>query len=317
MRTVVTGAAGFVGSHLVDALLAAGDQVVGIDRFSDHYGRAAKEANLAGARGEDRFALHEVDLAADDLAAVVADADVVFHLAGQPGVRPSWEDGFRPYVDDNVLATQRVLEAVRVAAPAARVVYASSSSVYGNAARYPCTEDQALAPYSPYGVTKLGGEHLCGLYAANWGLSVVSLRLFTVYGPRQRPDMAMHRLCRAALDGTSFPLYGDGSAERDFTYVEDVVRAFQAAAEADVASGLVCNVAGGAPVALSSVIEMVGLLAGATVDLDRRPTQAGDVARTGGSIERAAEQIDWKPTVPLAEGVAAQMAWHRDTPVSL
>lgn len=311
MRTVVTGAAGFVGSHLSDALLRAGHEVVGVDRFSDYYGRAAKEANLRDAQAQSGFSLRETDLASEDLNALVSGADVVFHLAGQPGVRPSWQDGFRHYVDDNVLATQRLLEAVHTSAPDARVVYASSSSVYGNAAAYPCVEDQALAPFSPYGVTKLGGEHLCGLYAANWGLSVVSLRLFTVYGPRQRPDMAMHRLCRAALDGTDFPLYGDGSAERDFTYVDDVVRAFQAAAEAEVETGLVCNVAGNEPVALSSVIDMIGELAGSPVPLERRDHQPGDVARTGGSIQRAGEQLGWKPTVSLAEGVAAQLEWHR------
>ena len=312
MVAVVTGAAGFVGSHLTESLLASGRRVVGVDRFSDYYDRSAKEANLAAARATGRLELIEADLAADDLAALVDGAEVVYHLAGQPGVRPSWESGFRHYVDDNVLATQRVLEAVRAASPTARVVYASSSSVYGNAASYPCVEQQAPAPFSPYGVTKLAGEHLCGLYSANWGLSTVSLRLFTVYGPRQRPDMAMHRLCRSALDGTPFPLYGDGSAERDFTYVEDVVRAFLAAAEADVEPGLVCNVAGGEPVRLSSVIDRLGELAGATVVLDRRDAQPGDVARTGGSIERAGERLGWKPTVSLDEGLRAQVAWHRE-----
>jgi UDP-glucuronate 4-epimerase len=312
MVAVVTGAAGFVGSHLTESLLASGRRVVGIDRFSDYYDRSAKEANLAAAAATGRLQLVEADLAADDLAALVDGAEVVYHLAGQPGVRPSWESGFRHYVDDNVLATQRVLEAVRAASPTARVVYASSSSVYGNAASYPCVEDQAPAPFSPYGVTKLAGEHLCGLYSANWGLSTVSLRLFTVYGPRQRPDMAMHRLCRSALDGIPFPLYGDGSAERDFTYVEDVVRAFVAAADADVEPGLVCNVAGGEPVRLSSVIERVGELAGAPVVLDRRDAQPGDVARTGGSIERAGMRLGWKPTVSLDEGLRAQVAWHRD-----
>jgi UDP-glucuronate 4-epimerase len=311
MVAVVTGAAGFVGSHLTESLLAAGRRVVAIDRFSDYYERSTKEANLAAARAAGGLDLVEADLASDDLAALVEGAEAVFHLAGQPGVRPSWESGFRHYVDDNVLATQRVLEAVRAAAPTARVVYASSSSVYGNAASYPCVEDQAPAPFSPYGVTKLGGEHLCGLYSANWGLSTVSLRLFTVYGPRQRPDMAMHRLCRSAIEGTPFPLYGDGSAERDFTFVEDVVRAFLAAAEADVEPGLVCNVAGGEPVRLSSVIERVGELAGSPVTLDRRDAQPGDVARTGGSIELAAERLGWKPTVSLDEGLRAQVAWHR------
>jgi nucleoside-diphosphate-sugar epimerase len=312
MVAVVTGAAGFVGSHLTESLLATGHGVVGVDRFSDYYDRAVKEDNLAAARLADGFRLVEADLASDDLAPLVEGADVVFHLAGQPGVRPSWESGFRHYVDDNVLATQRVLEAVRAAAPTARVVYASSSSIYGNAASYPCVEEQAPAPFSPYGVTKLGGEHLCGLYSANWGLSTVALRLFTVYGPRQRPDMAMHRLCRSALDGSAFPLYGDGSAERDFTYVEDVVRAFVAAADADVEPGLVCNVAGGEPVRLASVIDRVGELAGAPVTLDRRDAQPGDVARTGGSIDRAGQRLGWKPTVSLDEGLRAQVAWHRD-----
>jgi len=303
----VTGVGGFVGSHLADALLARGDDVVGVDCFTPYYDPAAKRANVpAGVR------LVEADLRDADLGPLVAGAGVVFHQAAQPGVRLSWSSGFADYDSHNVLATQRLLEACLAADVRPRVVYASSSSVYGQAPRYPTSEDDLPRPHSPYGVTKLAAEHLCNLYAANWGLPTVSLRYFTVYGPRQRPDMAMHRLCEAALGGTAFPLYGDGSARRDFTFVADVVAANLAAAEADVAPGTVVNVAGGGDTSMADLIALVGDVAGAPVEVERRPRQPGDVDRTGGAIDRARALLGWSPQVSLEDGVAAQVAWHRD-----
>jgi nucleoside-diphosphate-sugar epimerase len=190
-------------------------------------------------------------------------------------------------------------------------VYASSSSVYGNQARYPTVETDLPAPFSPYGVTKLAAEHLCGLYAENWGVHTVSLRYFTVFGPRQRPDMSIHRLCQAAIDGSTFPRYGDGTQIREFTYVADIAAANVAAADADVAPGTYVNVAGGAEITLNDLIALVGDVAGTTVAVAPEPKKAGDSVRNGGAIGRARELFDWEPRVSLRDGIAAQIAWHR------
>lgn len=311
MQALVTGVAGFVGSHLAEALVARGDRVRGVDCFTPYYERSVKEGNLAGVAGEAGFEMVEADLRTAAIADLLDSVDVVFHQAAQAGVRLSWSEHFAEYVEHNVLATQRLLEACRDRTPS-RVVYASSSSVYGNATRYPTSEHDLPQPHSPYGVTKLAAEHLCGLYAANWGLPTVALRYFTVYGPRQRPDMATHRLIEAALTGDAFPLYGDGSAVRDFTFVADVIAANLAAADADVAGGTVLNVAGGSSTTMQELIEMVGALVGSPVPLDRQPGQPGDVDRTGGSVDRTTEQLGWTPEVGLRDGVAAQVAWHRE-----
>jgi nucleoside-diphosphate-sugar epimerase len=211
-----------------------------------------------------------------------------------------------------VLATQRLLEAVPRARPSARVVYASSSSVYGNQPRYPTVEIDLPKPFSPYGVTKLAAEHLCGLYAENWGVHTVSLRYFTVFGPRQRPDMSIHRLCQAAVDGSTFPRFGDGTQVREFTYVSDIVAGNLAAAERDVAPGTYLNLAGGAEITLNNLIALVGDVAGAPVAVEPAPKMAGDAFRNGGSIDRARELLGWAPTVSLRDGLAAQIAWHRE-----
>jgi nucleoside-diphosphate-sugar epimerase len=310
MKTVVTGAAGFVGSHLSEALCAAGHEVLGIDCLTDYYDPAEKRRNLASTSRWPGFAFEEADLRTADLLPLIEEATVVFHQAGQPGVRKSWSTGFNDYCEHNVKATQRLLEAAKAAATP-RVVYASSSSVYGNAPVYPTLETDLPQPFSPYGVTKLAAEHLCGLYAANWGLSTVSLRYFTVYGPRQRPDMAMRRLADAAVAGTTFSLFGDGRQVRDFTYVSDVVAANMAAAFADVAPGTVVNVAGGSNAVMADVIDLIGELAGSSVRLERAGNEAGDVQRTGGSTERAHELLGWEPRVSLREGLAAQVAWSQ------
>jgi nucleoside-diphosphate-sugar epimerase len=235
----------------------------------------------------------------------------VYHQAAQAGVRLSWSDGFAEYAGHNVLATQRLLEAVQRARPNARVVYASSSSVYGNQARYPTVETDLPKPFSPYGVTKLAAEHLCGLYAENWGVHTVSLRYFTVFGPRQRPDMSIYRLCRAAVDGSTFPRYGDGTQIREFTYVSDIVAGNLAAADCDVPPGTSVNLAGGAEITLNELIALVGDVAGAPVAVDPGPKQAGDSLRNGGAIDRARELLGWSPQVSLRDGIVAQIAWHR------
>ena len=281
-----------------------------VDCLTDYYDVGQKEANL------DRLAARPgCEIALADLRDVAIDrlldgVDVVYHQAGQPGVRLSWAEGFEAYDSCNILATQRLLEACRDTS-IDRFVFASSSSVYGEAERYPTVETDLPQPRSPYGVTKLAAEHLCGLYAATWDVPTVSLRYFTVYGPAQRPDMSFHRLCEAALGGPAFPLLGDGSQVRSFTYVGDVVDANRKAAAADVAPGTVVNISGGSSVPLSEVISLVEELAGASIPLERRGVAAGDVTRTGGSVERARELLGWEPKTEIREGITAQLEWHR------
>ena len=310
MRALVTGVAGFIGSTLADELLGRGDRVLGVDCFTPYYERGVKEANLTGARHSDRFELIEADLRSCDIEPLLDGIDVVFHQAAQPGVRLSWSAGFADYVGHNVLATQRLLEAVKGASKA-KVVYASSSSVYGNAAAYPTTEDDLPRPHSPYGVTKLAAEHLCNLYAANWNVPTVSLRYFTVYGPRQRPDMAFHRLLASTLAGEPFPLFGDGSAIRDFTFVGDAVAANLAAADQDCEPGTVVNVAGGSSISMRELLDLAADVVGRAPTIEPRPDQPGDVARTGGTIDRARNLLGWEPTTDLRTGLTAQVAWHK------
>ncbi|MGH9247240.1 MAG: NAD-dependent epimerase/dehydratase family protein [Acidimicrobiales bacterium] len=297
MRALVTGAAGFIGSHLVDALLARGDAVTGIDCLTPFYVPADKLANLDGATSNPRFELVRTDLTTAteaDLADLVAGADAVFHLAAQPGIGPSW-DRFADYLRHNLLATQCLLEAA-----AARPRRSP-----------PTTEDQPPRPHNPYGVTKLAAEHLCLAYAANFGLAPVLLRYFTVYGPRQRPDMAIHRMCEAALGGRPFRRYGEANQIRDFTHVSDVVAATMTAADAALSPGATINVAGGSSVGLKDVIELVGRHAGTPVPVVDDEARVGDVHRTGAETERATKLLAWRPQVALADGLADQLAWHR------
>jgi UDP-glucuronate 4-epimerase len=306
-RILVTGAAGFIGSHLSERLVAEGWSVTGIDAFTSYYDRADKLDNLAVLEGAKRFTLVEDDLTTMDLAPVVEEAPVVFHLAAQPGVRLSFGEGFARYTADNLLATQRVLEAA-AAAGCPRVVWASSSSVYGDAAAYPCMEgDTPTAPRSPYGVTKRACEDLAAIYRGG-GLSTVGLRYFTVYGPRQRPDMAMRKLCEALLDGARFPMYGDGSQSRDFTHVADAVDATFRAGLAD-APAAVYNVGGGHEATLAEIVALLAELSGREIALDRRPEQAGDVRRTAADTTRAAGDLGWRPSVGLREGLRSQLDW--------
>jgi nucleoside-diphosphate-sugar epimerase len=297
VRYVVTGAAGFVGSHLAEALLEAGHDVLGVDCFTDYYDPGLKEEN---ARGLD---VARLDLAEDDLD--LDGVDGVFHLAGQPGVR-SFGDSFPLYVRRNLLASRRVFEAA--AAAGKRVLLASSSSVYGDAETYPTPEDATPLPISPYGITKLGCEHLGRAYAAGFGLDVVVLRYFTVYGPRQRPDMAFARLVDALARGGAFGLYGDGSQSRGFTYVADAVAATLAAMER-APSGVTYNVGGGSEATMTEAIETLERVAGRRLELRLLPPAAGDVRRTAADTRRIRAELDWAPRVPLDEGLRAQWEW--------
>jgi UDP-glucuronate 4-epimerase len=308
MHALVTGSAGFIGSHLAERLVGDGWTVTGVDAFRPYYARADKERNLAGLSAEPGFDLVEADLCEADLAPLMARADMVFHLAAQAGVRRSFDD-FPSYTRDNLDATQRVFAAA-LDAGVERVVWASSSSVYGDADDYPSDEEStAAAPRSPYGATKRLCEDLAAIYGG-LGLSTVGLRYFTVYGPRQRPDMAMRLLCEAAYGGPRFRLFGDGEQSRDFTYVADAVDATVRAARADDPAAIY-NVGGGEEATMSRVIDLVAELSGREVPVDRVGVQRGDVRRTCADTTRARQGLDWHPETGLREGLAAQVAWVR------
>jgi len=309
VKAVVTGAAGFIGSHLVDRLLAEGHEVAGVDAFVDFYPRAVKERNLSAARDHRRFRLIEGEVQGLPLADLLDGAGQVYHLAAQAGVRSSWGRDFALYTDHNVLATQRLLEAA-VQAGVPRVVYASSSSVYGDGAPLPLREDAACRPLSPYGVTKLAAEHLGALYERNHGLPVVSLRYFTVYGPRQRPDMAFHRFLSAARDGAPVRVFGDGKQTRDFTYVDDIVTATRRAGDSG-RPGCVYNVGGGERVALDAVLQTIEQVTGQRLRVTREEAQKGDMRDTFADTTAARRDLDFASTVSLSEGLARQWEWIR------
>ena len=308
MRALVTGCAGFIGSRLTETLLQDGDHVVGVDCFNENYGRREKLRNIEHAREWAEFEFVPIDLSRGELQDLVAECDVVFHLAAEPGVRASWGTRFDAYLRNNVLATQHLLEATR-SWPGKRFVYASSSSIYGQAERLPTPEEVTPRPFSPYGTTKLAGEHLCTLYHGNYGVETVSLRYFSVYGPRQRPDMAFSSFCRAAVRGERITVFGDGTQTRDFTYVDDVVAATRAAAAADGVVGGVYNVGGGSRIGLADAIDLIGDLAGGGLQVDHLPAQEGDVRDTGADIERARRDLGFDPRTDFAAGLAAQFEW--------
>jgi nucleoside-diphosphate-sugar epimerase len=308
MYALVTGCAGFIGSHLTESLLADGHEVLGVDCFNDNYGRADKLDNLAHAQQWDRFQFVPIDLARGDLVQLVGEVDVCFHLAAEPGVRASWGARFDNYTRNNVLATQHLLEAARQAG-GRRVVYASSSSIYGNAERLPTPEDTLPAPFSPYGVTKLAAEHLCGAYAANHGVETVALRYFTVYGPRQRPDMAFNIFSRAVLDGEPIRVFGDGRQTRDFTYVADIVAATRAAAEREGVAGRVYNIGGGSRISVREAIELLEAAAGRRAQVEYVEQMSGDVRDTGADTTRARAELGFAPVTSVREGLLREFEW--------
>jgi UDP-glucuronate 4-epimerase len=305
-RYLVTGCAGFVGSHLTEALLDRGAAVRGVDAFTDYYERETKQANLEAASSSDDFELVEADLSSSSLDELLEGVDGIFHLAAQPGVRGSWGETFAFYARDNLIATQRLFEAA--VRRNLRVTWSSTSSVYGNAEAYPTPEETPPRPISPYGVTKLSCEYLARAYSESFGLDQVALRYFTVYGPRQRPDMAFTRIARALAAGTPFSVFGTGDQSRDVTYVGDAAEATILAMEHGT-SGAVYNVGGGSETSLNEVIEICERLSGRTLDRREEPVAKGDVRRTSADTTRTRDELGWEPVTSIEEGLRRQLEW--------
>ncbi len=307
MIALVTGAAGFIASHLSAALLDSGATVTGVDCFTDYYPRSLKDANLATLTGRPGFKFVEGAIQDVDLKRLLAGVTHVFHLAAQAGVRKSWGRDFDVYTRNNVEASQRLLEAVS-GMPIERFVYASSSSVYGDHVPLPMKEDAYLQPLSPYGVSKLAAEHLAHLYWANHGVPAVSLRYFTVYGPRQRPDMGFQRFLTAVQQGKPISVYGDGEQTRDFTFVADAVAATVAAGNQGI-PGRVYNIGGGSRVTLNHVLDLISKVTGRPVDIHREPNQKGDMRHTYADTSAARRDLGFAPRVSLEDGLTQQYRW--------
>ncbi len=309
---LVTGAAGFIGSHLSERLLAEGFRVIGIDSFTDYYPRSYKEINLESLRHAPAFIFLEADLCDIDVASLLQRENIrcIFHQAGQAGVRASWGQHFQEYVSRNVIATQALLEATR-GIDLKRFVFASSSSIYGDAERFPTAEEDLPRPLSPYGVTKLAAEHLCMLYARQYGIPAVALRYFTVYGPRQRPDMALRIFIRALLSGQAIRVLGDGEQTREFTFVGDIVEANILALRAPGGPGHIYNIGGGERVTLNAAIALLGRLMGVTPQIEYKERAAGDHRHGGADISHAQRELHYQPCVSLEEGLKRQIAWQK------
>ena len=303
MKMLVTGGAGFIGSHLVDKLLEQGYEVIGIDCFTDYYSREIKEKNILSALNHKNF-----ELIAEDILEMerYPEVDYVFHLAAQAGVRASWGKSFEIYTRKNIEATQRLLEFYKEH-EIKKIVYASSSSVYGDA-ELPMKEETILKPVSPYGVTKLAGENLCYLYWKNYGVPVTSLRYFTVYGPGQRPDMAIHKFVSAILNGEEITVYGNGAQTRDFTFVDDIVEATILAAKGNIV-GEVFNVGGGSRISVNELIGIMENIIGRKAKVKYVAKQKGDVRDTLADITKTTRLLKWTPKIKIDEGLRRQIKW--------
>ncbi|MFO8058400.1 MAG: NAD-dependent epimerase/dehydratase family protein [bacterium] len=310
MRYMVTGAAGFIGSHLCERLIRDGHSVLAIDCFTDYYARELKESNLQGFRGHSLCEFVEADLNELSLPDLFRECDGVFHLSAQAGVRASWGKSFDHYLHHNIRATQRVLEAAREV-PGKRIVYASSSSVYGDTDELPARENSLARPRSPYGVTKLSCERLADLYLMNYGVDAVGLRYFTVYGPRQRPDMAFHRFIRSLLLDEEIVVYGDGKQTRDFTYISDIVEGTVRCMEHGIA-GRCYNIGGGHRVVLLDAINALAEMAGKTPRIRHEESQKGDVRDTLADTSLLHKEVGFAPKTPFADGLREQVEWERN-----
>jgi UDP-glucose 4-epimerase len=307
MKSVITGVAGFIGSHLAEKLLVLGHEVVGIDKFLDNYPRSFKESNLGSLGGHQRCKLIERDIMELDLHELLNGADYLYHLAGQPGVRASWGTEFARYTENNIMATQRLLEAAK-GKSLRKFVYASTSSVYGDTRDLPMRENGLTQPVSPYGVSKLAAEHLCYLYGKAYAVPTVALRFFTVYGPRQRPDMFFHIFMRGLLRNEETPLYDDGEQTRDFTFCSDIVDGVVSAANYP-GLGEVFNLGGGSETSLLDAIALAERITGRKAKLKRLDRQRGDVRHTSASLEAARLKLAYAPRISLEEGLARQWQW--------
>jgi nucleoside-diphosphate-sugar epimerase len=311
LKALVTGVAGFIASHLAERLLADGHDVTGIDNFLDNYPRHFKEKNLALFASHPRFRFVDEDLLRADLNSLIRGVDVIFHLAGQPGVRSSWGQEFSRYTENNIMATQLLLEAAK-GTSLAKFVYASTSSVYGDTDDLPMREEGLTRPVSPYGATKLAAEHLCHLYWKAFAVPIVALRFFTVYGPRQRPDMFFQILMRKLLRGEEVPLFDDGEQTRDFTYCGDIVDGLVSAA-AYPGRGDIFNLGGGSRVSVLEAIAAIEKISGRKVNLVRHDRQKGDVRHTSARLDRAREKLNYMPKIGLEQGLRAEWEWIRSS----
>ncbi|MGB3514635.1 MAG: NAD-dependent epimerase/dehydratase family protein [Microcoleaceae cyanobacterium] len=306
---IVTGVGGFIGSHLTEALLNQGKKVIGIDQFNDYYDPALKRQNISQFQENSAFKLIENDIQSLNWSELLADVDIVYHQAAQAGVRASWGEGFRAYTERNINATQIILEAAKDAPNLKRLVYASSSSIYGNAESFPTPESICPQPVSPYGITKLVGEQLCNLYHQNYAVPCVSLRYFTVYGPRQRPDMAFHKFFKWILEDEPISIYGDGQQTRDFTFISDAIAANLAAGTVTEAVGEVFNIGGGSRVVLAEVINMMEEIVGHPIKKNFVEKARGDARHTSADVSKAQKILGYKPEVSLKEGLRREWEW--------
>ncbi|MCM0589940.1 MAG: NAD-dependent epimerase/dehydratase family protein [Gloeotrichia echinulata IR180] len=308
-KIIVTGAAGFIGSHLTEALLQAGEEVIGIDEFNDYYDPICKRKNIANFQLSPKFTLIEGDIQVLDWQILLKDVDVVYHQAAQAGVRTSWGQGFRTYTERNINATQILLEAAKNAQGLKRLIFASSSSIYGDAETLPTQEGICPQPVSPYGITKLAAERLCAIYHKNFGVPFVSLRYFTVYGPRQRPDMAFHKFFKAILQDEAIPVYGDGQQTRDFTFVSDVVAANLAAANVPAVVGEIFNIGGGSRVVLKDILDIMEEIVGQPIKRNHIEKAMGDARHTAADVSKARKILGYQPQVSLREGLTQEWDW--------
>ncbi|MGH1397383.1 MAG: NAD-dependent epimerase/dehydratase family protein [Trichormus sp.] len=308
-KVIVTGAAGFIGSHLTQTLLEQGQAVIGIDEFNDYYDPMLKRKNIAHLESSPNFTLIDSNILALDWSKLLQDVEVIYHQAAQAGVRASWGTGFRAYTERNINATQVILEAAKDAPQLTRFVFASTSSIYGDAETLPTHEGIPPQPVSPYGITKLAAERLCGLYHKNFGVPFVSLRYFTVYGPRQRPDMAFHKFFKAVIQDEAIPIYGDGQQTRDFTFVKDAVAANLAAATVPGAIGEIFNIGGGSRVVLAEVLNTMETIVGKPIKRNHIEKAMGDARHTAADVSKARQILGYQPQVSLTEGLKQEWEW--------
>lgn len=312
---IVTGVAGFIGSHLAEALLAQGAEVIGVDHFNDYYDPQLKYDNVVNLQQYSSFKLIKADIQKLNWQELLMGVDVVYHQAAQAGVRASWGEGFQNYTERNINATQVILEAAKQVKSLSRIVYASSSSIYGNAITMPTPETLCPQPVSPYGITKLAGESLCWLYQRNFKVPVTALRYFTVYGPRQRPDMAFHKFFKAASDRQSINIFGDGQQTRDYTFVQDIVAANLAAGKVPEAIGEVFNIGGGSRVTLIELLAMMEQVMGLPIARNHLENAVGDARHTSADITKAQKILGYAPQVSLVAGLTQEWQWIKSLSV--